>query len=99
MPQSLLGPVNIVQGDTAKFVIQFRSSGELTVPSSGNLTVAYTNTSGASQTDTVSLTQVGSHFTGTWPSTSAALGLATWTLTSAGSTSAQQVGKLRIITP
>src|SRR5688572_21869212 len=99
MPQNLFGPVNIVQGNSAKFVIEFLDDGELTVPSSGNLTVAYTTTSGSSQTDTVSLTLVNSFFTGTWSSTSAALGIATWNLTAAGSTSTQQTGTIRVITP
>ncbi len=99
MPQTAFGPVNITQGNTAKFVVEFLSGGSLTVPSSGNLEVSYLNTTGASQTDTVSLTLVNSFFTGTWSSTSAALGIATWVLTAAGSTSTQQTGLIRIITP
>lgn len=99
MPQTLFGPTNIVQGNSARFVVSFLSDGAITVPSSGNLTIAYTNTSSAAQSDTIDLTQVGDFFTGTWSSTSAALGIATWTLTSAGSTSTQQTGYIRIITP
>jgi len=100
MTQASFGPVNIVQGNSAKFVIEFLGSdGNITTPSSANLTVAYTNTSNASQTDTVSLTVTGSFFTGTWSSTSASRGLATWTLTGAGSTTTAQDGQLRIIYP
>lgn len=99
MPQTIFGPVNVSQGNSAKFVIEFLSSGILSVPSSGNLTVAYTNTANSSQTDTVTLTVNNSFFTGTWSSTSATLGIATWTLTAAGSTSTQQTGLIRVITP
>lgn len=92
------GPVNIEQGNTAYFTVQYQSStGEITVPSSADVTVSYTNTSNASVTDSVSLTLNDSFFTGTWSSTSAALGLATWEATMAGSTSVQASGQLRIL--
>lgn len=99
MSQTAFGPINITSGNSARFVIEFLSSGTLTVPSSGNLTVTYTNTANASQTDTVSLTQTNSFFLGVWSSTSAALGLATWNLTAAGSTVTQQTGQIRIVAP
>ena len=99
MAQTQFGPTNITQGNSAQFVVEFLSNGSLIVPSSGNLTVAYTNTSKATQTDTVSLTLIGSYFTGTWSSTSAALGIASWNLTAAGSTATQQAGTIRVITP
>lgn len=92
------GPVNIEKGNSAQFAIEFLdSSGDLTVPSSGNMTVVYTNTSLATQTDTVTLTESNSFFTGTWSSTSAALGLATWSVTMAGSTTVQATGQIRIL--
>ena len=92
------GPINIEKGNTAYFSIEFLSSvGELTTPSSANMTVAYTNTSNASVTDTVSLTLSNSFFSGSWSSTSAALGLATWQATMAGSTVVQATGQLRIL--
>lgn len=99
MPQTIFGPTNISQGNSAQFVIEFLSSNSLVVPSSGNLTVTYTNTANASQTDTVSLTLNNDFYTGSWSSTSAALGIATWVLTAAGSTSTQQTGYIRVITP
>jgi hypothetical protein len=92
------GPINIAQGASAAFVIEFLDAyGNLTVPSSGNLTVTYTNASNASQTDTVMLTLSNSFYTGTWSSTSAAIGVASWTVTSAGSTTTQQAGTLRVV--
>ena len=92
------GPFNIQQGNSANFVVEFfDDSGDLTVPSSADLTVTYTNTSNISQADAVTLTEINSFFTGTWPSTSAALGLATWVATCAGSTATQSTGQLRII--
>lgn len=93
----LSGPVNIEQGNSAKFAIEFLdSTGALTVPSSANLSVAYTNISNTTQTDSVTLTEENSFWTGTWSSTSAALGLATWTATGA-STTVQATGQIRVL--
>lgn len=97
MPNYQSGPVNLQQGNTANFVVEFLSSGILTVPSSATMTVAYTNTSNTSQTDSVTLTNTNSFFNGRWSSTSAALGLATWTVISAASTTVAATGQLRII--
>lgn len=97
MPQYNSGPINIQQGNSANFTIEFLDDdGDLTVPSSANLSITYTNTSNTSQTDSVTLTNSNSFFTGTWSSTSAALGLATWEATAA-STTVQATGQLRII--
>jgi hypothetical protein len=96
--QLAFGPINIVQGNSALFTVEFLDvNGNLTVPSSGIISVAYTNTSNAAQTDTVVLAQITSFFQGTWSSTSAALGIATWTLTLASST--QQTGSINITRP
>ena len=93
------GPVNIHTGNSAQFVVEFLdTTGALTVPSSGTIFVTYTNVSAVSQTDTVSLAPSPNRvFTGTWSSTSATLGLATWTLTSANSTSILQTGLIRVV--
>ena len=98
MAQTVFGPTNITGGNSAKFVLEFLDSdGNITTPSSANLTVTYVNTAGASQIDTVALTVTGSFFTGTWSSTSASLGLASWSLTGAGSTTVAQNGQIRVI--
>ena len=92
------GPFNIEQNNSAYFAVEFLdSSGSLTVPSAATLTVAYTNTSNAAQTDTITLTQTNSFFTGTWPSTSAALGLAIWNAYTTGNSTSQAIGQLRVI--
>ncbi len=91
------GPVNITQGDTATFAIEYLNAGSLTVPSGGTMSVVYTNTSNATQTDTVTLSLSNSFFTGSWSSTSAALGLATWTLFTTGSTITQQTGQINVV--
>jgi len=92
------GPINIESGNSAKFTVEFLTpSGNLTIPSSGNFTVTYTNTSNVTVTDNVALTQSNSFFTGTWSSTSASLGLAGWQVTAAGSTLVQASGQIRII--
>lgn len=92
------GPVNIEQGNSANFVIEYLSStGELTVPASGDLTISYTDITNASASEVISLTESNSFFTGTWSSTSAALGLATWVVTSEGSTETQATGQIRVL--
>jgi hypothetical protein len=98
--QVQFGPVNISQNNSAQFVVEYLdSNGNLTVPSSGYITVTYTNTLAATQADAVSLSQVNSFFTGTWSSTSAALGIATWVLSVTGSTNIEQEGTIRVIQP
>lgn len=100
MPQSDFGPINLTQGDQAEFSIEFTSSlGVLTVPSSATLTVTYLNTSNATQTDTVTTSLNGSFWVGTWSSTSALPGLANWSVSAFGSTSAVQFGVIRVIDP
>ena len=100
MTQIDLGPVNLTTGNSANFVLEFLDiSGLITTPSSATLTVSYTNTSNASQVDTVSLTLTGSFWTGAWSSTSASLGIATWNLASVGSTVSVQTGLIRVIGP
>lgn len=92
------GPFDIQQGNTANFSVEFLSStNTLTTPSTTNMTISYVNLSSTNQTDTITLTQTGSFYTGTWSSTSADLGLATWAVTATGSTTTQATGQLRII--
>ena len=100
MPQIDWGPVPITQGNSAFFTAEFfDSSGNTTVPSGATLVVTYINTSNASQTDTTTLDPTGSFFTGTWSSTSAAYGLADWSITATGNSTAANSGQLRIIYP
>jgi hypothetical protein len=100
MPNTDFGPINIVQGNSAQFMVEFLDMyGNLTVPSSGTIYISYTNTSNTSQTDTVALSVVNSFFTGIWSSTSASYGIATWSAYAAGSTSVQQTGYIRVIDP
>lgn len=94
----LSGPFNIHQGNSANFTVEFFDTlGSLSVPPSASMTVTYTNTSNATQVDGVTLSPNGSFFTGTWSSTSAALGLATWVATTSLSTVQIATGQLRII--
>lgn len=92
------GPVNLEQGNSTVFNVEYLSStGALTVPSAGLITVAYINTSNTSQSDSVTLSNSGSIFSGTWSSTSAALGLATWVATMNGTATVQATGQVRVI--
>jgi len=92
------GPFNLQQGNSAQFVVEFfDSTGLLSIPPSATMVVVYTNISNLTQTDTVTMTSVGSFFTGTWSSTSAALGLATWTATALPSSVQAAQGQFRII--
>lgn len=92
-------PTNITQGNTAQFVVEFLDSdGELVVPDSGTLVVTYTLLSdGSSTSDSISLTQDGSFWTGSWDSSVAALGPAAWTVSAPTVTATS--GELRIIDP
>lgn len=100
MTQIDQGPVNITGGNSAFFTAEFLDSNNLvTTPSTALLTITYINTSNASQTDSVPLSQTGSFFTGTWSSALASFGLATWIITCTGSTNTQQTGVIRVIDP
>lgn len=59
--------------------------------------VAYTTITNSSQTDSVTLNPINAFFKGTWSSTSAGLGLATWTAIANSSVSQVATGQLRII--
>ena len=93
------GPVNIQQGNRASFIVEFLdSNGSLTVPSSGTMTITFTNTSGSTASTTIALTATNSFFTGTWLlSSTASLGLATWEATAPGITSPAATGQIRVI--
>lgn len=100
MPQTAWGPVNIQQGNSAFFTAEFYdSSGNTTIPSGATLSITYINTSNASTTDNVALSQTGSFFTGTWSSALASRGLASWTITATGNSTASQNGQIRVIDP
>lgn len=100
MPQTQWGPVNIQQGNSAFFTAEFYdASGNTTIPSGATLAITYINTSNASTTDSVTLSQTGSFFTGTWSSALASLGLASWTITATGNSTASQQGQIRVIDP
>ena len=97
MPVYRQGPINIQQGNSAAFAVEFLDSDdELTVPLTASLQISYTNLSNSSVTETVSLSESNSFFVGTWSSTSAALGTASWVATG-DSTNASAIGQLRII--
>lgn len=100
MPQIDWGPVNLTQGNSAFFTVEFYDTdGHITTPSAANLTVTYTNLSNATQVDNVILEPRGVKFTGTWSSTSASYGIAGWVVGAIGGSSAMQTGELRIIYP
>lgn len=98
MPQTDFGPHNIQQGNSAFFTVEFLdANGELTTPSGSSLSITYTNTSFASQTDVITLAPINFFFTGTWSSTSASLGLANWTIVATGLSSLSQTGIIRVV--
>lgn len=92
------GPVNIQQGNTASFVVEYLdSSGNYSLPAGGSIEVSYTNTTNSPTTDTVTLSLANSYFTGSWAATTAGLGLATWVVFASGSTTAYATGQIRVI--
>lgn len=89
-------PVNIQQGNTANFVVEyFDAAGIYTQPLSGSVRISYTNTANNAVIDTVSLTLTNRFFTGSWSSASARLGLATWVALSNGVEC--ETGQIRVI--
>lgn len=94
------GPVNISQGNSAEFVVEyFDENGDTTVPASAEMTISYVNTSFSSVSESVDMTLVNSFYTGTWSSATANTGLATWVATCNGSSTVQATGQLRIVDP
>lgn len=94
------GPFNIKYGNSAFFTAEFYdSNGLLTIPAGATLSVTYTNVNNASQTDNVAMSINNSFYVCTWSSTNAALGLAPWTITATGASSASQIGVIRVIDP
>lgn len=100
MTQLDFGPVNIRYGNSAYFTAEFYdSNGNITVPISATLSITYTNINNISQTDLVTLTPNNSFLNGVWSSTNAIPGLAPWTITATGASSASQSGVIRIYDP
>lgn len=92
------GPFNMEQGNSIIFTVEFfDANGFTSVPSSASMSVSYRNTSNATQVDSVTLNVINSFFNGTWSSTSAALGLATWTAIANSSVGQVANGQLRVI--
>ena len=100
MPQLDWGPVNLTQGNSAFFTVEFYdTSGNITTPSAATITLTYINLGNSTQVDVVTLSPRGSFFTGTWSSTSATYGLADWVVSATGGSTAMQQGQIRVIYP
>lgn len=93
-------PVNILEGNSVKFVVEFISSatGNLVSPTSASITLNY-YVSGVAASSTIDMTQEGSFWTATWSSVGVDLGLVTWTTASSATTNPAATGDLRIIDP
>lgn len=77
-------PFVVSRGTNVGFSVEFyTSSGALTMPTSGWLTITYPALAGGTATQTVTLTR-GRVFTGTWDSTVSDLGIATVSISGAG---------------
>lgn len=94
-------PFNLTQGNTAEFTVEFLdSSRNLTIPTSGTLSVVYTAVGGSTASSSIAMTQSGSFFTALWSSTGAALGFANWSVSAPGLTFTPAAsGQIRIIDP
>lgn len=100
MTQVDLGPVNITYGNSAFFTAEFYdSNGNITTPISATLSITYTNINNVPQTDTVTMTPANRYLTGTWSSCNSLPGLAPWTITASGASSASQLGVIRVVDP
>jgi hypothetical protein len=95
-------PINVPQGDQVEFtVVFFDAKGGTTVPSSGTLSIVYTDSvSGSTAATSISLVPSGSFFIGTWDSSTSALGFANYSAAAPGLLNNPAVsGQLRIIRP
>lgn len=100
MTQVDYGPVNIRRGNSARFTAEFFDvNGNTTTPLSATLSISYLNITNVTQTDNVTLLPSDSFLIGTWSSTNAQAGLAPWTVTAVGATSAAQAGVIRVYDP
>ena len=92
-------PTNIQKGNTAEFIVEFLdSSGNITIPAGGTLTITYTLGITTAST-TLTLSQVGSFFTANWDSSVADYGPAPWSVIATGSSVVALTGDLRVIDP
>lgn len=94
-----LSPVNITFPNSARFVVEFfDEDGALTVPSSGTLTVSYVERANLTTISSdIGLTLTDSFFLGTWSSSGAVIGLASWSVSASGLTSPAATGTIRVI--
>lgn len=90
-------PINITQGNTAEFTVEFISStGAAVTPSSANMNVSYTSSLNVPSIDVVQLTLANSIFSGTWGSSGTQLGLVNCTASTLASSNVFST-QLRII--
>jgi hypothetical protein len=95
-------PFNITQGSCVEFTVTFfDAASNVTVPTSGTLSVIYTNVAGSTASSSIALVGSGSFFIGYWGvSSNAALGFANWSVTAPGlANNPAANGQLRIISP
>src|SRR5882762_5003287 len=92
-------PINITQGNTAEFVVEFLdASGNLGTITGGTIVISYTSASTLSLTSqTIVLVPNGNFFTGSWDSSVAAPGLAPWNVFITGSSTAVKSDIVRVI--
>lgn len=93
-------PINVLQGNTVQFIVEFLSSttGALVSPTSASVTVNY-HVSGVATSTTFDLTSNNSFWTGTWSTVGADLGDVTYATASSATTNPASTGDLRIIDP
>lgn len=69
-------PTNVTYGSCVEFTVAFFDAFQnLTVPTSGNLQIAYTSVNGSTVNVLIGLVPSGSFFTAIWDTTPAAYGL------------------------
>lgn len=89
-------PYNITQGSTVEFTVEFLDvSNNPTVPSSATLTMTYTSIAGSTASAVLPMSQSNTFFVASWGSGVAALGMANYSITAPGQTTAT-TGQLRI---
>jgi len=93
-------PINILSGNTAKFVVEFiDNNGDLASPSSAAITITYF-VGGVLTNTTFDLAQTGSFWTGSWSTAGVDVpSNANWVVVSSLTTVPAQTGVIRVIDP
>lgn len=90
-------PVNLRKNRIAQFIVEYLdANNNITIPAGGNIIITYTSGTTTASTN-ITLTKVGSFFTGRWDTAVADYGPGSYQVTTEISSIVISTGSLRII--